>query len=152
MVRIDKRSFIPEFKRVIRLLAALMFLAWTACYARCAAELAGGGATPVDACCQHEPPPASGSSGEEMPCGICDAIVSGGLIIAQPLLLAALVLVGLAAALAFPSRVLLWLKLMTMARSSLPRRVADPPWRGPRLWEYLARTACPVRGPSWIQA
>ena len=131
---------------VTRFLAAIMFLVWTACYVRCAAEISGKGEVKVDACCKHEQP-VNGS--ESAPCGICDAIVSGGLLLSQPLFLVALMASLVAViTLAFPALMLGWLRRLALTRSKSPQRMSDPPWREPRLWEFLARTACPVRGPS----
>jgi len=125
-----------------------MFLVWTACYVRCAAEISGAGEeVKVDACCKHEQPASDGAPDESAPCGICDAIVSGGLLLSQPFVFAALLLsVMVVAVLAFPPLQLGLLRLLALAKS--PQRQIDPPWRGPGLWEFLVRTACPVRGPA----
>lgn len=137
---------------VIRFLAAIVFLVWTACYVRCATEISGlGKEVAVDACCQHEQPETARDCAPEqsVPCGICDAIVSGGLVLSQPFVMVALILSVLAVVVfALSSFRLRWLRLLDLARSQFRQCAADPPWREPRLWEFLVRTACPVRGPS----
>lgn len=139
---------------VNRFLAAIMFLVWTACYVRCAAEISGSGEeVKVDACCKHEQPVNGDAPEESTPCGICDAIASGGLLSSQPFMFAALLLSVIAVVvLALPALRIGWLRLMVLAREKSPRRQTDPPWREPRLWEFLVRTACPVRGPTLMLA
>ena len=137
-----------------RFLAAILFLVWTACYVRCAAEISGSGEeVKVDACCKHAQPVNGGAPLESAPCGICDAIVSGGLLLCQPFVFAELLLLVIAVVvLALPALRLGWLRLVALARVKSPRRQTDPPWREPGLWEFLVRTACPVRGPTLMQA
>ena len=131
-----------------------MFLVWTACYVRCAAEISGSGEeVKVEACCKHEQPMNGSAPEENTPYGICDAIVSGGLLLSQPFVLAALLLSVIAmVVLALPALRIAWLRLMALARAKSPRRQMDPPWREPGLWEFLVRTACPVRGPAMTLA
>ncbi len=137
-----------------RFLAAIMFLVWTACYVRCAAEISGAGEeVKVDACCKHEQPVNGGMPEQSAPCGICDAIASGGLLLSQPFVFAALLLSVIAVlVLALPALRLGWLRLMVLAKAKSPQRQTDPPWRGLGLWEFLVRTACPVRGPALMLA
>ena len=61
----------------------------------------------------------------------------------QPFVFAALVLMAFIAVCAFAMSVRPVAKVSPGLHPS-----PDPPWRHPRLWEFLVRTACPVRGPA----
>lgn len=132
-----------------RFFAAILFCVWTVCYAHCAAAALGGGETAVDTCCQHEQPVGGESPAEEAPCGICDAILSGGLLLVKEVFTAlVLLLTGLMLAVIHPVLLRAWRVIWRASAAIWRRRSADPPWRAPRLGEFLARTACPVRGPD----
>lgn len=135
---------------VNRLFAAITLAVWSACYVSCAAGK--GNASPTQdtaACCKHEQPAGTGSSEEDIPCNICDAILYGGLILSQPLVMAAVLWAFVLVTMAMPAA---WRHLAEEAESRFLHRIPDPPWRLSRLWEFLVRTGCPVRGPSLVLA
>jgi hypothetical protein len=141
----------------MRLVAALLLLIWTACYARCGAELFGfqtgsDAVAQVDDCCHHEQAPTSGSSSDGMPCGICDAIASGGLLMNQPLSLLAMLFTVCVGLLAGVPGLRMVLQATLRRACNAVCDIPDPPDRAPRFSEFLARTACPVRGPTWALA
>lgn len=141
----------------MRLVAALLLLVWTACYARCGVELFGvqpmaPAADQVDDCCKHDrvqtPSPESDSSGSTLPCDICAAIASGGLLLSQPLSLITLLLAVCIALVVGVPGLGAWLQAALRLASAAPCHFPDPPGRAPRFAEFLARTTCPVRGPA----
>ncbi len=135
---------------MVRVLALLLLVVWTAGYARCAAELAGAKAPSM--CCTHEE-----AGHEHAPldqhttCGMCKMIAAGSLLSASALMLASFV--GLVVVLGLVAAVL-WLGAGRLAVVLRLDRLRMPPLRGlaPRLAEFLARTACPVRGPTLLTA
>ena len=134
-----------------RFLAAIILVVWTACYVRCVEAI--GDSAPredVTACCKHEQPAESGSPEKDNSCTICDAILSGGLLLSQPLLMAAVFWV-VVSVLAMSAVFAAWRKLGAK-EAAFFHRIPDPPWRLSKLWELLVRTACPVRGPSLMPA
>lgn len=134
-----------------RLLALVLLIAWTACYARCSAELVG--AKEAFACCTHQMTTQQHQPlDEHTNCGICKVIASGSLSTTSSSLLvtAALVLLAFAGVTAF-----LWLSVFQVhARrsGSITRGFRHPNRTKPRLSEFLASTAYPVRGPAFLMA
>jgi len=133
---------------VYRSLAAIVLVFWVSCYARCVAEQSGLLGTGALVCCSDEG--AQGNHQEtddDTPCGICDGLKMGNLLVSKPFAFACLAFV-LAATFVLHGSLLRWV----FRRVSVPvmnlRREA--PWSAPRLCEWLTCTALPVRGPSLI--
>lgn len=124
-----------------------MLLVWTTAYARCSAELHGW-AEGAAACCQHDQPadqhtPLDGHTN----CGLCKMLVTGGMQAGAFVLFLCMLLfaVVLPAAL----NLLGFLRQLLASRLFVPRwRLLPSQHRKPRLAEFLASTACPVRGPA----
>ncbi len=137
----------PMARMVLKLLAALMLLAWTTCYARCSAELYGVGEGTM-ACCQHDQGDGHHSPlDEHTTCGMCQMLATGGVQLAAALLLLFLALLPVVPGL------LTFVWKLVLRRQFIPRWRQRPFQRPrPRLAEFLASTACPVRGPAWQMA
>jgi hypothetical protein len=135
---------------VRRLVSALVLLLWTACYGHCLAEQHGLIPKESRHCCAEETCPfdANGSapvdkSGDNS-CGLCDYFEAGVLSMIQPLHVEAAVFEIIAT--------LEWtmggeIPFLTALVNEPPAYTDTGPERSLRLWEYLVRTALPVRGP-----
>ncbi|MGI8604268.1 MAG: hypothetical protein ACR2OZ_14930 [Verrucomicrobiales bacterium] len=136
-----------------RFLSALVFVLWTACYGHCLAEQHGLVAKEDLHCCGED-----GCAGEtdgsapidepqDRPCGLCDYFQSDVLSAIQPFSLAAAVFfvvdtIGFGC----------WNEVLPQELAVGKARAfidtGQSCWL--RVWEYLARTAVPVRGPCLV--
>jgi hypothetical protein len=135
----------------VRILTAIVLLLWAVCYGRCLGEQYGMHETtaPNEQWCAHQccqqnepdiPPPAPAA-----PCGLCDFIKSGGTLTGGPLVLNSPVFFCL------PVPESDWFTASEAVKSEPRQEPASnntgPP-RVPRMCEWMASTAAPVRGPN----
>lgn len=129
----------------------MVLLLWVVCYGRCLAEQYGAHNSPepqqawcAHQCCHQEkpdvPPPAPPA-----PCGLCDFIKSGAALPGSPVILD----VPVFFCLPFPGS-----DWFTASEGVLSEPLKEPagtntgPSRVPRMCEWMASTAAPVRGPN----
>lgn len=132
-------------------LSAIVLLLWVVCYGRCLAEQYGvhEAPEPQQAWCAYQgchqekpdvPPPAAPT-----PCGVCDFVKSGGALPGSPMVLDVPVFFFL------PLPESDW---FTASETVLPEPLKEPegadagPPSVPRMCEWMASTAAPVRGPN----
>jgi hypothetical protein len=124
----------------VRFVAAIVLVLWTACYGRCFGEQVG---MCEPECCADCIQTGAPSDRDSTPCDVCDFIQSGATMI-EPVSIPAI-----------------WFEIPAPAdvvfdgageldgqRAVGLAVLAAPPPRCLRLWEWMARTAFPVRGPN----
>ena len=129
----------------MRSVAAIVLLLWAVCYGRCLAEQYGEiNQQPLTHCCGKETKDAPFQDPLSTD-QVCEFIQSGGVLLAQPVILDAPLLLQLVA------DDFHFLTLQAILAEAEAEQVIvlnnDPP-RPIRLWEWMASTAQPVRGPS----
>lgn len=135
----------------VRFLSAIVLLLWATCYGRCLAEqnglLAAGEPWSCEhQCCEEECPDAPAPE-PESPCELCEFIKSGGVVTGERLILNAPIMFCLAV----PEVQWLVTSLAPLiGRSMEPSVVGTGPLRLPRMCEWMASTAAPVRGPNAV--
>jgi hypothetical protein len=147
---VDKTPKPTEPPSALKFLSAIILLMWAACYGRCLAEQTGFLKSPAPAwhceggCCEEsdgdQPPPEP-----KPPCKLCDFIKAGGAPTGEPLMLDAPVLVPL------PVLVMDFITVLVPMHdvdeeAPVAQNTGPPPH--PRMCEWMARTATPVRGPN----
>ena len=135
-----------------RIFTVLIFIFWTACYARCVAEQVGLLQDDVLACCQKDA--AQGQNqhpSDTKPCGVCDAITLGTLTVSVPFVFACLMLSAMAVLVTLTWNIGRWMFSQRVPGAGIFSDYGGPPVTL-SLWEYLVRTALPVRGPDMILA
>jgi hypothetical protein len=146
---VDKATKPTEPAPVLKFLSAIILLMWAACYGRCLAEQTGflESAAPAWHCeggCCEESDGDQPSPEPNPPCKLCDFIKSGGAptaeqLVQMPVLFPLPEMVMNFAALLVPL-------LSAESKTALAMNTGPPP--RPRMCEWMARTATPVRGPN----
>ena len=133
----------------MRLLSAIVLLLWAACYGRCLAEqnglLAAGEPWSCEHQCCEEECPGAPAPEPASPCAMCEFIKSGGVVIGERLSLDAPIMFCIA----MPEVQWLVRSMLPVEGAGLDPIVVDtgPLWL-PRMCEWMASTAAPVRGPN----
>ena len=147
---VDKAAKPTEPPSDLKFLSAIILLMWAACYGRCLAEQTGflKSAAPAwhceGGCCEEsdgDQPPLEPNP----PCKLCDFIKAGGAPTCERLMLDAPLLAPL------PVFVMDFVALLVPAldvdeEAPVPLNTGPPPC--PRMCEWMASTATPVRGPN----
>ena len=135
---------------IVRTLAAIILLMWAACYGRCLAEQTGffkaaDTAWHCDGDCCEDCDGDKPSQEPNPPCKLCDFIKSGGAPTAERLMLDAPLLAPL------PVLVMDFVALLVPVHDwdeEAPVALNTGPPSRPRMCEWMASTATPVRGPN----
>jgi hypothetical protein len=147
---VDKPTKPTELPPVLKFLSAIILLMWAACYGRCLAEQTGflKSAAPAwhceGGCCEEgdgDQPPLEPNP----PCKLCDFIHAGGAPTCERLMLDAPLLAPL------PVLVMDFVALLVPVHDwdeEAPVALNTGPPPRPRMCEWMARTATPVRGPN----
>ena len=124
----------------------MVLIMWAACYGRCLAEQCGVLAGERVTCCHLDDCGDGGKEGQDPPpCDVCEFITTGGVQLAEPLELAPLELWPVAEA--APPLMDFPVMISASAGAATDELDTGPP-HVPRMCEWMASTAAPVRGPN----
>lgn len=141
MVDTDLRYLLNE--TVVRILSAFILSFWLLCWTHCTLSQYGSPVAEMACECCHEDSDETDKSPchEEPGCEVCEYLTKGSTLISH--IEPAPAVFSLIAEICFPPA----LMVQVASKETIPDYARGPPPRL-RLCEFLARTGCPVRGPT----
>jgi hypothetical protein len=136
-----------RFVWALKLLSAAVLVLWIVCFGRCLAEQYGSLTPPQqsewcqDDCCQQDEPKTPVPN-PEAPCDVCEFIKSGGALPTYQLLLPPPVICSLEIT-SFSGE-----PEVVVEEAEAPAEADTGRQRAVQMWEWMASTAAPVRGPN----